>query len=418
MFEVGATVGDYQIIGSLGGGGMGEVFQVQHCVTRRVEAMKRLAPRRDASPEDEQRFLREIQLQAGLSHPNIVSVHNAFRAGDELVMVMEWIEGESLQQKLEREPVPLDRALDYTAQALAALTYAHSHGIVHRDISPANLFVTPAGLVKLSDFGLARSAMDLRLTQTGRVAGSLPYMSPEQVRGSASLDERTDVYSMGVLLYELVTGNRPFDKESAYEMMVAHVQDEPAAPSSRRPELPKAIDEIILKALAKEPDQRFQSAAEFRQALERLGAAPAAVRAGTPPRSRLLWGVAGVAAALVLALLAAWWRFAAAPALPPAPAAVKAPEVKPSPMPGPASTAAKARTVAAKPPAAKPSPPSSPGPDAARPAAQSESAQRDLPPKRRMWLLRALGRVSAPFRRKTPAKKADEESVGTPPSPD
>ena len=172
-FGIGDTVGTYKIVGAIGAGGMGEVFRVEHVVTKRVEAMKILAAATSTSSEQDQRFLREIQVQASLSHPNIAAVHNAFWEDKHLVMIMELIEGASLRTLLEGGRIPLASAIDYACQALAALDYAHSHGVVHRDISPANMIITEDGTLKLTDFGLAKSLKDIRLTQTGALVGSL-----------------------------------------------------------------------------------------------------------------------------------------------------------------------------------------------------------------------------------------------------
>src|SRR5579872_4349538 len=179
-FQIGDTVGTYRIINRLGSGGMGEVYQVEHAVTGRMEAMKVLAADASNTSEQDQRFLREIQLQAALDHPNIAAVHNAFRENGHLVMIMELIEGSSLRSLLERKPLPLAACIDYACQALAALDYAHAHGVVHRDISPANMIVTEDGTLKLTDFGLAKSQHNMRLTETGALLGSLYYTSPEQ----------------------------------------------------------------------------------------------------------------------------------------------------------------------------------------------------------------------------------------------
>src|SRR3989442_1745016 len=155
-FKTGEIAGDYRILGPVGSGGMGEVFRAEHSITRRVEAIKVLCAGAAGSQEQEQRFLREVQLQASLSHPNIAAVYNAFRLGDDLLLVMELVEGESLRSILDRERLPLSMALDYASQALDAIAYAHGHGIIHRDISPSNIIITAQGRLKLTDFGLAK----------------------------------------------------------------------------------------------------------------------------------------------------------------------------------------------------------------------------------------------------------------------
>jgi len=267
-FKIGDTIGAYKIVASLGSGGMGEVFQAEHTVTQRIEAMKILAADPASGPERDQRFLREIQLQARLNHPNIAVVHNAFWQDSHLIMIMELIEGNSLRSMLERGKLALSVALDYASQALRALDYAHAHGVVHRDISPSNMIVTEAGALKLTDFGLAKSQNDIRLTQTGTIVGSLYYTSPEQVQGQTAVDLRADIYSLGALLFEMVTGTKVFDCDKPFSLMQAHVSQTPPRASDVCPGLPRDLDEILLKALEKDRDRRFQSAELFRCALD------------------------------------------------------------------------------------------------------------------------------------------------------
>ncbi len=301
-FQIGDTVGDYKVLSFVGRGGMGEVFRVEHTVTRRVEAMKVLPGAHSGAVEQACRFLREIRLQASLSHPNIAAVHNAFWEKDDLVMVMELVEGESLSRRLERNRIPLAEGLGYSLQTLSGLSYAHQHGVTHRDIKPANIMVTPQGTVKLTDFGLAKAPSDPRLTDSGAMVGSLHYISPEQVRGAPDLDARADIYSFGAVLYELVTGRKPFDSGNAFALMLAHTAETPPPPTELDPTLPSALDPIILRALAKNPADRFQSADEFRIALESAASnlpGPVAPRPTRPrARSRFWWsGVAIVALA-------------------------------------------------------------------------------------------------------------------------
>jgi serine/threonine protein kinase len=177
------------------------------------------------------------------------------------------VEGATLQSVLQAGRIPLPTALNYAKQVLAALQYAHEHGVVHRDVTPANILIAAGSVVKLTDFGLAKAPRDMRLTHSGAVMGSLYYMSPEQVRGSATLDERTDIYSLGAVLYEMSTGKRPFEAADPFSLMLAHVEQEPAPPLQIDPSLPLELSLILLTALAKEPDRRFSSANAFRDAL-------------------------------------------------------------------------------------------------------------------------------------------------------
>lgn len=271
-FQAGERVGDYEVLAVLGAGGMGEVYKVRNLISDRIEAMKVLLPNLGADPELADRFLREIKVQAALDHPNIAALRTAQRVGNQLIMVMEYVEGSTLDKLCEHGPVPLATAVDCTCQVLSALSFAHARGVIHRDIKPANMMLTPAGVVKLMDFGIARVAADRRLTQTGKTVGSLFYMSPEQIKGSGQLDARSDLYSLGVSLYELVTGRRPFQGDSDYSIMAAHLQQNPVPPIQLDPNVPSALNEIILMSIAKEPEQRFQTADAMKAALSSIGA--------------------------------------------------------------------------------------------------------------------------------------------------
>jgi eukaryotic-like serine/threonine-protein kinase len=362
-FEVGETVGPYRIVAVAGRGGMGQVFQVQHSVTGQVEALKVLLADR-SDEEQAQRFLREIQVQAGLHHPNIAAVHHAFWEGDRLVMAMEWIEGPSLEHLLERGRLPLPEALNYARQALAALGCAHSQGITHRDVKPSNMLLTPEGALKLTDFGLARDVKDRKLSQSGALLGSCYYMSPEQIRGLARLDHRSDLYSLGVVLYEMTTGRKPFEGASAFELLSSHVHELPQPPRHLAPEMPASLNDAILTALAKDPQQRFQTAEEFRQALD---AAAAPRSPGRPPVGRWGFGVAAAAVILVVSLANLWLR-------------TRSPVPSPSPpdaaLSPPPVTSGRSRPAPATKRSLAPSPPSHP----ANASVAEPTPSPDLPP--------------------------------------
>lgn len=336
----GQLVGEYRILEQLGSGAFGSVFKVEHTVTNRLEALKVLGATAPATEEQRRRFLREIQLQARLSHPNIAAVHNAFWFEDSMVMIMELVDGESLQKILERGKPARMEGIRYIIQVLNALTYAHSQGIVHRDVSPANIVITKSGLVKLTDFGLAKAPFDSRVTATGALIGSPYYMSPEQVRGIDRIDPRTDIYSCGVILYEILTGQKLFDYESAFSLMRAHLEEEPKPPMEIEPGIPRAVNDAVLRALSKDPRARFPSAETFRKALEhavspapsrapsalpRPEPVPARLPAAELPWRRLLrWAAAtafGIVMAFVLMVALRWLSRMPVAAVPLPPAA-------------------------------------------------------------------------------------------------
>ncbi len=270
--EIGQVVGEYEVVQEVGGGGNGCVYKVEHTITKRIEAIKVLAGAVPSTEEQRRRFHREIQVHARLCHANIAAVHNAFWIGDNLVMVMEYLEGPSLQQLLEEGRVRPEEGIRIVRQVLHALAHAHAQGVVHRDISPANIIVGPGGLVKLTDFGLAKRQMDTPITTTGALVGSLCYMSPEQVRGTQIPDARSDIYSCGVVLYEVSTGRKPFSSTCAFTLMRAHVELPPVPPAMVNPGLPPMLNDIILRALAKDPEDRFQTADDFCAALGMIAA--------------------------------------------------------------------------------------------------------------------------------------------------
>lgn len=325
-FQVGQLVGDYRIVAIAGTGGMGAVYQTEHIITRRQEAMKVLSG--GSSGEHADRFLREIQVQASLNHANIAAVHTAFRFGDDLALVMELLDGTSLAQILKSVRIPFQTAMGYVDRVLSALEYAHCRGVIHRDVSPANIIVTRQGEIKLTDFGLAKRLSDTRVSQSGAFLGSPHYMSPEQAKGDARADARSDIYSTGAVLYELATGRRLFESDSVFELLSAQVHQSPAPPIDVVPTLPRALNDIILKALAKDPAARFQSAGEFQIALrssswvKSSGVVLQAAPRSNGGRSRQL--LLGFASALIVVVAGLWLYFQSQAAPDPRPPIVHA----------------------------------------------------------------------------------------------
>ena len=264
----GTRVGSYEIVGVLGNGGMGEVFRVRHLISERMEAMKVLLASSSANQEMLDRFTREIRLLATLSHPNIAALHTAFHHEGQLVMVMECVEGMDLRRTLEMG-ITLGQAVAYTRQVLTALEYAHSSGVIHRDIKPSNIMVTPDGRVKVLDFGLALGVPDARLTTTGALVGSMHYIAPELVSGGAH-DARSDLYALGVTLYEMITGKLPIEGTNYAQVIGGLLRHDPVSPSQVNKMIPAEISSVVMKALAKERQERWQTASEFLKALDAL----------------------------------------------------------------------------------------------------------------------------------------------------
>jgi serine/threonine protein kinase len=267
--EVGKTIGDYEIIALLGHGGMGRVFKVRNVISDRVEAMKSLLSYGEAEPEVAERFIREIKVLAKLEHPNITSFRTAFHVNDELMMIMEYVEGSSLASKLAHHRPELWRATHYASQVLSALSHAHQCRVLHRDVKPSNILIDAADRVKLTDFGIASLIADPGLTITGGTLGTLCYMSPEQMKAQP-IDARSDLYSLGVTLYEMVTGRVPFKGNSYYSILKAHMERKPVPPIELVPDSPPDLSAIIEKSLEKKPAARFQTADDFRAALQAL----------------------------------------------------------------------------------------------------------------------------------------------------
>jgi eukaryotic-like serine/threonine-protein kinase len=300
-FHVGQTFGDYSVTAILGAGGMGRVYKVEHRLTKRMEAMKVLAAEL-ATEIQIKRFEREMLLLARLNHPNIAVLHNALQSEKRLILLMEFIDGRTLESMFNAGRLPIETGIGYIRQVLSALRYAHQQGVVHRDVTPANVIVTAAGEVKLTDFGLAKSFGDSLLTNCGEILGSLPYMAPEQLKGTTQPDSRSDLYSVAAILYEHLTGQKPFGTNRRLAPVLTDSEGEPQPPSQLNANLAPQWDEIIRRALARDPARRYQSAEQFLAAIGRLDqTSNNEIR--LPHLSKLAIGIA-IAAGLVLALMA------------------------------------------------------------------------------------------------------------------
>lgn len=260
-----SRLGRYEVIGELGQGAMGIVYKAKDPLIDRIVAIKtiNLGLALDEKEEYEGRFYQEAKAAGRLSHPNIVTIYDVGKNGDVAYIAMEFLEGRELRDIMNDDGLlSVDQVLDIVAQVAQGLSYAHEHEIVHRDIKPSNVMVVRDGHVKITDFGIARMASSAVQTQTGMVLGSPKYMSPEQVMGRA-IDQRSDIFSLGVMLYEMLTGQAPFNGDNVNAIMYQTLNAIPVTPNSLNPEVPEMINFIVAKALAKKVEDRYQSAKDF-----------------------------------------------------------------------------------------------------------------------------------------------------------
>jgi serine/threonine-protein kinase len=273
----GVMLQHYLIVSKIGEGGMGEVFKAQDTRLHRPVALKVMPAALLRDPHRLHRYRTEAQAQARLNHPNVITLYSTLEVPAGLILIMEYVEGATLHQLLQsRGPMEVAEALHIFEQALRGIEAAHAVGIVHRDLKPDNIFITRAGEVKIMDFGVAKIVDNSEHTQTRSMVGTLLYISPEQINGREA-DFRSDIYTLGISLFETITGRLPFERRSDYALMHAHVVENPPSPKRLRRNLPADLEAVILKAIQKDPAKRYQSSTEFRTALaSRLDAARAA----------------------------------------------------------------------------------------------------------------------------------------------
>jgi len=309
---LGKIISHYKILGKLGVGGMGVVYKAEDTKLRRTVALKFLPPDMTRDPDAKQRFIQEAQAASALDHPAICTIHEIDETEDgQMFMVMSCYEGETLNQKIERGPLEIEEAVDIAARIAEGLSKAHGHGIVHRDIKPGNVFVTKDGQVKILDFGLAKLTGQMKLTRAGTTLGTLPYMSPEQLQGG-EVDHRTDIWSLGAVLYEMVTGQLPFKGEYEPAVIYSILHDEPTPMLTLRSDAPVQLEWIVKKATHKDLSQRYQSIDAMLADLRRLGKKDETVTIEPPKfvrkragkrRLRKLWIPAGILLVLALGFL-------------------------------------------------------------------------------------------------------------------
>ncbi|MBS1827062.1 MAG: protein kinase [Acidobacteria bacterium] len=309
---IGETISHYRILSKLGEGGMGIVYLAEDTKLQRNVALKFLSTD-EVRPEDRERFLREARSAATIQHPNVCPIHAVEEEDGRLFFAMAYIKGRTIRQLLDNGPLPAERAVELALQIAAGLSAAHHQGVVHRDIKSGNVIVDEHGNAIILDFGLATHASAERITRSGKRVGTPAYMSPEQIQ-SADVDHRTDLWSLGVLLFEMLTGRPPFREDGSFSVLFSIVQDTPPKLRQLRPDLPQDLEEIVSRCLAKNPKERWQNAAQLAAALRRLRSSLPDLDATVvvtpiptkPRRTHIIVAIAGVALLLVIAALA--WR--------------------------------------------------------------------------------------------------------------
>ncbi len=325
----GTTLGPYEILSIAGSGGMGEVYRAKDKRLDRIVAIKILPPHLSSNSDLKQRFEREAKAISNLNHPHICALYDVGQQDGMDFLIMEFLDGETLADRLKKSPILMQQALTLSVQIADALDKAHRSGIVHRDLKPGNIMITKSG-IKLLDFGLAKfqssgtdqivssvSALATQgkdLTAEGTILGTLQYMSPEQLEGKDT-DARTDIFALGSVMYEMLTGKRAFEGKSQASLIAAILEKNPVPMNEIQPMTPPVLDRIVRKCLEKDPDQRWQNAADLASELKWVGEAPqqsiASLSIGKPKKSLLPWvaaSVLAIAGAFLLNYLNSIWR--------------------------------------------------------------------------------------------------------------
>ena len=291
---IGETFGNYRIVEMVGEGGMGTVYRATENLVERDVAIKVLRPEFARNPELNERFRTEAKALARLNHPAIATLYSFFQEGNELFMAMEFVPGETLEKRLQRQgAMPWQQAVEVLLWSLDAVRHAHQMGILHRDLKPANIMITPDGRVKVTDFGIARVLNAVKLTREARIVGTVEYLAPERALGKPA-DARSDLYSLGIVFYEMLTGRVPFQADSDIGLLRAQIEDQPARPKELGVDVPVEVERALMKALAKDPEERFPDAASFASAFREavrstgmpLGNRPTRLAEGSTPLAR------------------------------------------------------------------------------------------------------------------------------------
>lgn len=407
--QAGDRVDKYILERKLGEGGMAQVWMARHIDLGKLVAIKCLSTRLTTNPEFEQRFLSEGRRQAGLRHPNIVEVVDFLVRGDDRFLVMEFVEGESVSalQKRRPGPLPLDQVASISLDIASALDHAHKRGLIHRDVKPSNILLDEAGKAYLTDFGIALAVGEDRLTRTGMAVGTVHYMSPEQIARPREIDLRTDIYSFGCVLYDMLTGRPPFvsaEGDTDFTVMNGHLTQPPPPIRTANAQVPEQLEAVVLKCLAKDPNDRYANAEEMGRALRRVfhpdaptgpvAAPQIQAPAPAPVRRGGLWVVLVLLVVVLGGSAAAFYLWSNRAEEPP-------PVVKQEPPPPPET-----KPAAAEPPPVQPvvqpavqTPPVEPAPAPPKPVARkvvtppkTEAAPKQpSPAELRMKACRALG---------------------------